>query len=345
MIPELPKLILDEEQHALIAKLDDVAKSLKPSLFKSIFSSKTKAGIYIYGGVGRDKSLISRFFFRSAPGHKLFIHYQDFMRTLHKALHQQESKHKANAIEVLAKEYAKKASLICLDELEIKDITDAMIIGRLFAELRKRKVYILITTNIAPQDLYKDGLQRELFLPFIDMIIKDFDIFAFKNGNDYRLKQISSSKRVLYPLGQDTKEQIDNIILHLVDTDHYNPTTLHVFGREVTFPKTYKKVLISSFNELCQNNLSYNDYIEICQHFSTIIIENVPILHAENTDEAIRFINLIDNIYFNHNLLFITMAAPPEELYLNGKRSLEFKRTISRLHEMESDNYFNNAKK
>ena len=345
MIPELPKFILDEEQHALIAKLDEVAKSLQPSLFKNIFSKKTKAGIYIYGGVGTGKSMIARDFFIKAPGKKLFIHYQDFMRALHKALHQQESKHKANAIELLAKEYASKASLICLDELEIKDITDAMIIGRLFAELSRRKVYILITTNIAPQDLYKDGLQRELFLPFIDMIIKDFDVFAFKSGNDYRLKQISSSKRVLHPLGQDTKQQIDNIILHLVDKEHYNPTTLHVFGREVTFPKTYKKVLVSSFNELCQNNLSYNDYIEICQHFSTIIIENVPVLHAENTDEAIRFINLIDNIYFHRNLLFITMDTSPEELYLNGKRSLEFKRTISRLHEMESDNYFNNAKK
>lgn len=345
MISPLKNLTLDEEQKALVAQLQEISTSLNPGIFASIFRRTPKAGIYIYGGVGSGKSIIARDFFIAANCKKLFIHYQDFMRKIHKALHKQEATHKTGVIKLLAKEYASNAKLICLDELEIKDITDAMIIGRLFTELRKLKVYILITTNIAPEDLYKDGLQRELFIPFIDMIIKDFDIFAFKSDNDYRRKQISSSKRVLYPLGEKTKEAIDKTISHLVDTKHYNPTTLHIFGREITFPQTYKKVLVTSFAELCQNNLSYNDYIEICQHFATIVLKDVPIIAPENTDVAIRFINLIDNIYFHHNLLFITMAAPPEKIYINGKRSLEFKRTISRLHEMESDNYFNNAKK
>ncbi len=338
-------LKLDQQQQDLSAKLSEISSSLKPNFFKNLLTRQSKAGIYIYGSVGSGKSMLAKEFFAKTETTKLFIHYQDFMRNIHKTLHSYDTNHKIDAIHTLASQYAKKAKLLCLDELEIKDITDAMIIGRLFTELKKRKVYILITTNIAPKDLYKDGLQRELFLPFIDMLMKDFDI-AFLGGEiDYRMQQISSSKRLLYPLNQETDDRLDKIITHLVDKEHYIATKLIVFGREIIFLKTYKSVLITSFADLCQNNLSYNDYIEICNHFSTIVMKDVPIISSANTDEAIRFINFIDSVYFHRNLLFVTMAGKPEDLYINGKRSAEFTRTISRLHEMESDNYFNNAKK
>lgn len=345
MTSPIKNLKLDKQQQALYDKLNTISSSLKPNFFKHLLTRQGKAGIYIYGSVGSGKSMLARDFFAKTKTTKLFIHYQDFMRSIHKTLHSYEVNHKIDAIQTLATEYAEKAKLLCLDELEIKDITDAMIIGRLFDELKKRKVYILITTNIAPQALYKDGLQRELFLPFIDMLMKDFEIVNLHGGPDYRMQQISSSKRLLYPLNQETKKKIHKIIAHLVDEEHYMTTKLMVFGREITFSKTYKSVLITNFSDLCQNNLSYNDYIEICNHFSTIVMEDVPIISSENTDVAIRFINFIDSVYFHRNLLFITMAGKPEELYINGKRSAEFTRTISRLHEMESDNYFNDAKK
>lgn len=333
---------LDDKQKALLSKLQSLSNDLNPNFIKKLLK-KTPVGIYIYGSAGCGKTMISHAFYESLKSMKLFIHYQDFMQNIHKALHSYQNKY--NIIEKLAREYRAKAQLLCIDEFEIKDITDAMIIGRLFYELKKRNVFILITSNTDPKDLYKDGLQRELFIPFINMILSEFEIFYFDNVMDYRMTKISSSKKVLYPLNDDTRKKMDDIINCLIDKDHYQSTILTVFGRKIEFKKTYKNTLVTNFAESCKQNFSYNDYIEICNHFSTIIIEDVPIIDQNNTDEAIRFINFIDNIYSHNNLLFISLNEAPEKIYKGRMRVLEFKRTISRLHEIESDSYFNKAKK
>lgn len=340
---DLPNIVLDLGQKQLVDKLNSILLSIKPKLFQNIFSKNKKDGIYIHGSVGSGKSMISKAFFDAAECKKLFIHYQDLMQNIHKAIHSYSEKD--DLIKRLATEYSSNAKLLCIDEFEIKDIADAMIIGRLFSEFKKQKVFILITTNTAPDDLYKDGLQRSLFLPFIDMINKEFDVFNLDNNMDYRMLQIASAKRVLYPLTSENKKYMNDIIHYMVDEDHFVETKLKVFGREVVFPNTYKTTLVTSFDELCNHDLSYNDYIEICKYFSSIIMKDVPIIDSDNTNVVIRFINFIDNVYINKNLLFISLEASPQEIYIGGERNMEFKRTVSRLHEIESDYYFKNAKK
>ena len=340
MITSPKEMVLDQAQVALQTKLDTLAASLGSGFLAKIFRSKKPVGIYIYGSVGSGKTMLSRSFFDKVENKKLFVHYQDFMRGIHQFFHDNKGRSKEDIISRLAQSYSKRAKVLCLDEFEVKDITDAMFIGRIVAGLVKRGVFVLITTNNAPENLYKDGLQRELFLPFIDYLSKNFDIFPLKSAHDYRMDRVASVKRMLYPLNVKTKKQMQEVITTLTDPEHLLEKKLEIFGRSLALKKTYKSVLVTNFEELCKQMLSYNDYIEICKEFSTIILEDVPALSSENTDEAIRFINLIDNIYFHHNILFISMAASPEELYPQGKRKAEFKRTISRLHEIESDSYF-----
>lgn len=341
MTINLAGISLNYNQQTLLDKLSALALTLKPGSFLiSWFKSSSCSGLYIHGSVGSGKTMLLRAFFEEAQCRKMLIHYQDFMRGIYGDMQTYGNIDRKDIIDRLAKDYASKAKLLCLDEFEIKDITDAMIIGRLFTALIKRGVFIVVTTNTAPENLYMDGLQRELFFPFIAMIRSEFDVFTLNSAHDYRMDRVSSKRRLLYPLSVETQQSMDEIVEHMTDSGHIEPRTLEVFGRKLELKRAYKGVLITDFTEMCRQNLSYNDYIVICQNFKTVIIENVPILSSENTDEAIRFINFIDSVYFHHNLLFISMEVSPEELYISGKRKAEFKRTISRLHEIESDEYF-----
>jgi len=333
-------ITLDSAQAELSSHLGSMSTLLKPSLLRSLFKLGRPTGIYIYGTVGSGKTMLSRAFFESLKCKKLFVHYQDFMQENHKFFHANMGASKHDLISKLAASYKKRARVICIDEFEIKDITDAMIVGQLIEALVKVKVFVLITTNTPPENLYKDGLQRELFMPFIDFLLQKFDIFPLKSEHDYRMDRVATKRRMLYPLNDATRADMSEVMYHLTDVEHWTERRLEVFGRELVLKRTYKTVLISDFAELCQQMLSYNDYITICQTFHTIIMENVPIISHENTDEAIRFINFIDNVYFHHNTLFISMETKPEKLYVGGKRATEWKRTVSRLHEIESDTYF-----
>lgn len=333
-------ITLNQDQIKLATKLTSVSDRLKQSYLSKIFKRKTYSGIYIHGSVGSGKTMLLRAFFDHTKCKKMIVHFKDFMRDIHSSIHV-ASQDFSNIIPHIAKEYSKKIQLLCLDEFEIKDITDAMIIGRLFEALINNDVFIVVTTNIKPENLYMDGLQRELFLPFIDMISKKFEVCTLNSDYDYRLGRVSSKHRLLYPDCNQTKILMQQVVEDLVDINHLAPRELEVFGRKLVLQRTYKTVLITNFEEMCLQKLSYNDYIAICENFKVVIMEDVPQLSSENTDEAIRFINFIDSIYFHHILCFISMATSPEELYISGKYKAEFKRTISRLHEMESDEYFN----
>lgn len=337
---DLSGIDLDPEQKQLLEKLKLIARhlnsgSLKKVISKIINGSNVRSGIYIYGSVGCGKSTIAKAFFDSVKCGKKFLHYQGFIRKIHKSLSISSTN---NVIDNLVKEYS-KIKLLCIDEFEIKDITDAMIVSRLLLLLKKRGVFILITTNTAPNDLYKGGLQRSSFLPFIDMVLNYFEIFSFSNIIDYRMSYISSKRRVIYPLDKMGQSAMKDAISHLIAGHEPTTTIITVFGRDLTFSRTYKSVLITDFRELCEANLSYNDYIEICNNFSCIVMENVPIISAAETDVAIRFIHFIDSVYFTRKLLLISLEAHPKEIYKNGKVAEEFKRTISRLYEIGSENY------
>ncbi|WP_341790398.1 cell division protein ZapE [Rickettsia endosymbiont of Polydrusus tereticollis] len=335
---------LDLKQIALSKELAEVALKLnKPRKLLQIFSKNNlKSGIYLYGSVGTGKTMLMNSFFELLTTSKIIIHYQNFMQQVHQAMHQLQGKNesKNNIIPKIAKNYAKKTKILCIDEFEIKDITDAMIIGNLLTELIKQSIFIFVTSNTKPANLYKDGLQRESFLPFIDKINAEFYIMQLDNNHDYRFDKALeiANDRIIYPLTLENQSKLTQIIKDITE-DRLTPQTLEVLGREISFKQGYKKVLITDFEELFTRNLSYIDYVNICQKFNIIIVENIQIIRPDNTDIAVRFINFIDNAYFYKILLFMTLEDQPEKICQGAARREEFKRTVSRLREMNSDLY------
>ena len=336
------KLVGKQRKSIILGFASKVRNLIKPH--KSA-SSAANNNIYIYGGVGRGKTMIMREFYEELLGPKFLIHYQDFMRMIHDMVHKMGAESSRDVLVNVAKVVAKKYKYICIDELEVNDIADAMIIGRLFESLVKLGVGFAITSNKHPDELYKDGLQREQFLPFINIIKKQFIVFALDTEHDYRLDSISSIEhRVMFPLSNDVSAQMLDVKNKLTNHGHYHPHAIEVFGRKLVLPLAHKSVLVTSFDELCRKNLSSNDFIAIAKHFSVIIIEDVPVIAEDETDVVIRFINFIDNVYFHKVLLFISLAKSPEKIYSKGKRLAEFQRTISRLYEINSHEYLVNAK-
>ena len=347
---------LDETQQNLVQILESIVLRVRArykktsvlSVIKKLVSkpsSYDKNNIYIHGGVGRGKTMIMREFFDDLPNPKLFIHYQDFMRVVHEDVHSMKGDAMHDVLITVSKRIAKKYKYICLDEFEVNDIADAMIIARLFESMMREGVSIAITSNVKPENLYKNGLQREQFLPFIDVIKKQFVVFPLDTNHDYRLDRIGSIEhRVLYPLSDEVVGQIDDVKNQLTSNGNYASKTLEVFGRNLVLQRAYKSVLVTNFDELCRNNLSSNDFIAIAKNFNIIIMENVPVINNDETDVIIRFINFVDNVYFHKVLLFISLDGSPEKIYPKGSRLAEFQRTISRLHEINSHEYLVGSK-
>nr|WP_253307555.1 cell division protein ZapE [Rickettsia endosymbiont of Ceutorhynchus assimilis] len=339
-----PSLILDVKQTALLEKLKIlVAKLNKPKGLFNIFNKNNlKSGIYLYGPVGTGKTMLMQSFYELLNLPKIMIHYQNFMQEIHQNIHklQEEKEAKNNIFPKIAKNYAKKTKILCIDEFEIKDITDAMIIGSLLAELIKQEVFIFVTSNTSPDNLYKDGLQRESFLPFIDKIYAEFYIMQLDNDHDYRFDKAleATTERITYPLTLENKNKLKQVVLDIGNGD-FLPHDIEVFGRVLSFKKAHKNILLTNFDELFTGEVSYIDYVNICRKFNIIIVENVQIIRPDNTDIAVRFINFIDNAYFYKILLFMTLEDQPEKIYQGAARREEFKRTVSRLREMNSDLY------
>lgn len=357
-----PGISLDNKQQKLVEILRSIVTAKitskkRKSVILSVVSNlknlvnrhkslpKTNTNIYIYGGVGRGKTMIMRVFYEDLICQKMFIHYQDFMRMVHDFIHKMKGNNSRDVLVSVAKEISSKYEYICIDELEVNDIADAMIIGRLFAVLMEYGVSFAITSNKQPGELYKDGLQREQFVPFIEILKKQFILFPLDTSHDYRLDTIGSIEhRVIYPLSRDVSAQMFDVKNKLTNHCHYHPYVMEVFGRKLELPFVHKSVLVTSFDDLCRKNLSSNDFIAIAKHFSVIIMEDVPVIGEDETDVAIRFINFIDNVYFYKVLLFISLSKSPDEIYPKGRRFAEFQRTISRLHEINSHDYLLSAK-
>lgn len=336
---------LDEKQKEVMEILYSVANQLEKRgvvwKIKGLFFKRTQQrGIYLYGGVGRGKTMLMKKFFEYITVRAQIIHFQKFIKDIHSRIHTLKDKNTNKVLHHLAKEISATGNVLCLDEFEIKDITDAMIVMRLVGFLIKEHVFVFITTNTPPEDLYKDGIQRESFLPFIDLIKRDFLTLTLDSEIDYRFNKIASTEeRIFYPISDQSKVKINKIKKSLCDFDELHKVEVNLFGRDLEFLKGHKNILFTNFNELFERNLSYADFVAITEKFKIIVVEDIRNIASDETDVVIRFINFIDNAYFNKVFLIMELMSRPEDIYPNGKRVNEFARAISRIKEMNSTEY------
>lgn len=305
-------------------------------------SEAERQGVYIYGEVGRGKSLLMDLFFTHATvKRKRRVHFHAFMLEVHQRLQQQRSRRGKDPLQQIAKAIAKEVQLLCFDEFQVGDIADAMILGRLFDVLFNQGVYVVATSNRTPNELYKDGLQRERFVPFIALLKERLAIVPLEGPVDYRLQHMQNLEAVYFtPLGAEAEAFIQDSWDELTREALQQAHTLEVNGRKVTLEAAYGDVAKSSFAHLCEQPLGSADYLEIAREFGTLVLNDIPQLGAEERNAAKRFVILVDALYEHRVKLVCSAAVVPEELYRLGDGSFEFARTISRLMEMQSETYW-----
>jgi cell division protein ZapE len=335
-------MVLDSQQQELEKTLQKFIASVPISFKDKVleFFKPSKDGLYIYGGVGRGKTmLVKRVLAECTIPHKV-THFQQFMQDVHKSIHELRKKTLTTfVLHKFVESYSKNIKLLFIDELEVKDIADAMILQSLILEFIEQDTKIIFTSNTTPCNLYLGGMQREFFIPFIEMIEENFVNFHLDNPTDYRTIKIAAIDRRMF-FGKNATN-INYVIEKLSKNEIIELGKVMLYGREVVFKQTINSTLITDFVELFERNLSSADYIEICNSFEIIIVKNIRKIHEDETDIAIRLINFIDNAYLQHVTLFCSFQDEITKIYSHGKRAQEFKRTISRLQEMDSAEYTN----
>lgn len=321
------------------------SKKQQKSFITSLFSKFSKNdlpqipyGVYLYGGVGRGKSMLMDLFFDHLPiDKKKRVHFHQFMQDVHQRLRQARSnKDITDALIYVADQIADEACFICFDEFQVLDITDAMILGRLFTALINRNVYFVMTSNRHPNDLYLNGLNRQLFLPFIELLNTRFTITSLDHDTDYRLEKIRHHNHYISPLTPNTNKDFQQIWNTLTDQNIGAEYTVENNGRKITLKKTFKNIAQIDFSELCDQPLGASDYIKITQYFEIILLDNIPQLTSQMRNQATRFRNLIDALYEAKTKIYFRASVPAHEIYVTGDYSFEFERTLSRIQEMQS---------
>lgn len=335
----------------LLDKLDKKRLSRKSSALGWLFAKKAPEkvkGLYIWGDVGRGKSMLMDMFFEILPHkRKRRAHFNDFMQDAQERIHQHREAFKRgetkqeDPIPTIAETLAQEASVLCFDEFTVTDIADAMILGRLFEAMFNEGVVIIATSNVEPQNLYTNGLNRKIFLPFIDLLMKHVDVFNLDARTDFRLEKLDQAPVYYTPLNSITKKGMDETWRRLTGTNTGTPQTLQLKGRTLEIPQTARGVARVSFTTLCLEPRSAADYLAIAHNYHTIFLEDIPVMQREDHNAAKRFILLIDTLYDNHICIVASAQAKPDKLYTatSGTEAFEFKRTISRLHEMQSREY------
>ena len=309
-------------------------------------------GVYMCGGVGRGKSMLMDLFFQTttfAP--KRRVHFHEFMLEVHETIHKWRSIDEAarraqgfegdDPIPPLARQIADGAVLLCFDEFQVSDVADAMILGRLFTNLFENGVVVVVTSNRSPDTLYEGGLNRELFLPFIEMIKEKLDVLHLASPTDYRLVRIKDMAVYHMPLGRQSDRELDQMFKVLTDQDEGAPEKVTVQqGRTLPVSQAAKGVARFGFTELCEEALGAADYLAIARVYHTVILAGIPQMGPDQRNAAKRFVTLIDALYDNGIKLICSAQVRPEELYETGDGTFEFARTASRLIEMQSHDYF-----
>ena len=349
------QLMPDPVQAEAATALDDLAHRLANRKTGGWFSkAESVTGLYMWGGVGRGKSMLMDLFFEHAPVEaRRRVHFHEFMAEVHdrldawRKLSEDERKRSEwrvkgagdDPIAPVAKQIASEANLLCFDEFQVTQIADAMVLARLFEALFERHVTVVATSNRHPNDLYKDGINRPLFLPFIEHLKANCDVMELASERDYRLDRLIEAPVWYAPLGGESERALDQAWDRLTLGAEPQHCVLTVKGRKLEVHREAAGVARFTFEELCARPLGSRDYLAIAANFNTVILSGIPTLGPENRNEAARFVSLIDAFYEAKVKLVASAAAEPEELYPEGDGSFEFERTVSRLHEMRSTDY------
>jgi cell division protein ZapE len=302
-------------------------------------------GIYLWGPVGRGKSMLMDLFFSVAPPEKKRrVHFHSFMLDVHERIEHERRAHTDEPVAKVAADLAAEATLLCFDEFQVNDIADAMIIERLFRGLFEAGTVVVATSNRPPQRLYENGLQRDRFLPFITLLGERLDKVELDSGRDYRLARMRGKKIYHWPNDEAAHAALESAFADLTDHAVGSSETLTVLARPLVVPRVGRNVAWFSFEELCARPLAAADYLAIAERFAAIIIDGIPRLSPQQRNEAQRFHILIDALYEARTLLVASAEVPPEQIYVAGDGSWEFERTVSRLMEMQSEEYIANRR-
>ncbi|WP_225783467.1 cell division protein ZapE [Xenophilus sp. Marseille-Q4582] len=310
-------------------------KSQRSNAFKKLINRpEIPRGVYMYGGVGRGKSFIMDCFFNAVPiNRKTRLHFHEFMREVHRELHELQGT--VNPLDELGKRIAKRFKLICFDEFHVADITDAMILHRLLTALFDNGVGFVTTSNFKPDDLYPNGLHRDRIQPAIELLNARMDVVNVDNGTDYRRRTLEQVPLYLTPNDAAAEKQLRKTFEQLAEKGDDNPV-LHIEKREIRARRRAGGVVWFDFKTLCGGPRSMNDYLEIASQFHTVLLSDVPHMPVNMASEARRFTWLVDVFYDRRVKLILSAAVPPEALYTEGPLAHEFPRTVSRLTEMQS---------
>jgi cell division protein ZapE len=357
---DTPKIILDPAQEAAAKRLDTLARALRSYRLgkRTLFGGRATPprGLYIWGDVGRGKSMLMDRFFDKAPiKPKRRVHFNAFMIETHKRIHEWrglDPKSRArrpefvreagdDPIAPVAHAIANEAALLCFDEFQVRDVADALILGRLFEQLFARGVVVVATSNTAPKHLYEGGLNRQLFLPFIAMIEARLDVVELNGPQDYRRLRMKGVDCYITPLGPEADRKMDEAWARLTGTTKGRPRALNFLGRTLEVPEAAGGFARFSFADLCVAALGPADYLEIAKNFATVFVDRIPVMDEAMRNEARRFILLIDTLYDEGVQLVCSAAAVPDKLYVAGDGAEAFRRTASRLVEMQNEDYLN----